>query len=470
MVGNLPIGSLCRDTDIGRHCDPACVIIEGSCWIMDKSLLNSALFIPLWLILVISLSACSRDAASTSVPPTTTSGGLYATTIPSLAPTHIPTLKATTTPVPSPTRVPTFTPAPRTPAPTATLTPSPTPVPTPTPLPTVHPTAAAGPPSSFVQLPQDEGAHLSPVEWWYFNGHLTTGSGERYSYHFVTFQLVLPSGLTPRLAQLSWADHAADIHLTAEQAGLPLLQTTSGVFDLRLIDWSMSGNGEKYSLEFQAGEYTVELQATSQKPAVLHDGTGFVDLGIAGKTHYYSRTNLATSGVVSVAGNPRQVTGVTWMDHQWGDFSTMAIGWDWLSLNLDNGSEIMVSVVWEQQGHQPITAYGTYVPQDSEEVHLPGHDIALAPTGSWTSEATGAEYPMGWTLRIESLDIDLTLIPVMTDAEFAASSFIPVAYWEGAVVAEGVKGPASITGRGFVEMVGYDAREPTLPPATPIQP
>ena len=321
-----------------------------------------------------------------------------------------------------------------------------------------------------VQLPGDEGAHLTPVEWWYFNGHLTTESGLEYSFHFVTFQLVLPSGLTPRLAQLSWADHSKGIHLTAEQADLPLLNKSSGSFDLRLLSWSMSGDGSEYSLEFQTGDYDVALQATSQKSATLHDGNGLVDLGIAGKTYYYSRTHLKASGVVSVAGQPQQASGTAWMDHQWGDFSTKSIGWDWLSLNLDDGSELMVSVVWKQDGHEPITTYGTYVPADEEAVHISGNAIAFTTTGSWTSEATGAEYPMGWTLRIESLEIDLTLTPVMTNAEFAASAFIPVAYWEGAVIAEGVKGQAAITGKGFVEMVGYDAGSPGLAAVTPGPP
>ena len=63
------------------------------------------------------------------------------------------------------------------------------------------------------------------------------------------------------------------------------------------------------------------------------------------------------------------------MDHQWGDFTTLGIGWDWLSLNLDDGSDLTVSVVWELEGHKPISTYGTYVPADASAIHLPGHDI-----------------------------------------------------------------------------------------------
>ena len=369
---------------------------------------------------------------------------------------------ATATPAPSPTT----SPAP-TPTPTATPAPSPTPLPSPTPIPSPSPTFAADRPA---HLPHDEGAHLTPVEWWYFNGHLTTETGAEYSFHFVTFQSALPSGFTPRLMQVGWADHGKDAYLTAEKADAPLLEATSGEFDASLPPWNMRGNGEEYSLSFQVGDYAVDMEAVSRKPPALHHGDGLVDLGIAGKTYYYSRTRLAVTGALTVAGETQKVSGNAWMDHQWGDFSTRAIGWDWLSLNLDDGSDLTVSVVWEQEGRKHITTYGTYVPPDSGAVHLPGDGITLDATGEWASEATGAVYPMGWTLRVEPLDMEITLTPVQEKAEFAAMSFIPVAYWEGAVKAEGVKAGAPVTGKGFVEMAGYarvDAA-PFIP--TPGQP
>ena len=321
-----------------------------------------------------------------------------------------------------------------------------------------------------MRLPQDEGAHLSGLEWWYFNGHLKTESGQEFSYHFVTFQSVLPSGLAPRLAQLSWADHDNGLHLTEEEAAVPLLEPRSGEFDLPIADWRMSGNGELYHLNFVAGDYTVELEAVSQKPAVLHHGAGLVDLGVAGKTYYYSRTRLETSGTVSVSGVSLPVTGVSWMDHQWGDFTTRDIGWDWLSLNLDDGSDLTISVVWERAGHKPIGTYGTYIPDDSAPVHLPGNDISLDATGTWTSSVTSAVYPMNWKLRVDSLGLDLTLTPSMEEAEFDLSAFVPMVYWEGSVVAKGTRNGAPIAGRGFVEMVGYAPDAPEVQPTPSVQP
>lgn len=351
-----------------------------------------------------------------------------------------------------------------------------TPDPTATPQPTPTPRAAANPPG--VNLPADEGIHLAPVEWWYFNGHLTDSAGNRYSFHFVTFLTVTGDGQIPQLLQLSLADHQEGVYLTDEKPALQTeLQPTNGRFSFDLAGWHMSGNAEagtnSYQLAFHTGEYSLDLAANPGGPTVLHQGEGLVDLGRAGKTYYYSRPNLEVSGTLTKNGTPVQVTGKVWMDHQWGDFSTQPVGWDWVSLQMDDGSALMVSLVWDSSNGQPIISYGTYIPAGSDATsaedppsrHLPEDEISLSPTDTWTSPATGVEYPSGWLLKICSLDMEVNLVPVQENAEFGDSEYVPIAYWEGEVTVSGKKGGNSIAGDGFVELVGYDKgqREPGLP-------
>ena len=341
------------------------------------------------------------------------------------------------------------------------------------PAPTATPSATTEAPEveGIVRLPDDEGVHLTPVEWWYFNGHVDTPDGRTFSYHFVTFLSKLDSGLTPQLTQLSWADHEEDVHLVREQAGFPLVEESSGSFDLTNGDWNMSGDGDTYRLSFVIDDYAVELEGRSTKPPVLHHDTGYVELGIAGKTYYYSRTDIELSGTVSINGVDHAVTGTTWMDHQWGDFSTAHIGWDWFSLNMDDGSDLMVSVVWEQDSSKHIETYGTYVPADGRPaVHLPGNDISVEPTATWTSAETGGEYPMGWRLLVDSLGLDIMLTPVIREAEFPLTGFVPIIYWEGSVEASGSRNGAPVSGRGFVEMVGYVPNELPDPTTSDIGP
>ena len=352
---------------------------------------------------------------------------------------------------------------PTTDPPPATQTALPNPTSTPQPSPPATGEAPSPTKQPFVSLPDDEGAHLTPIEWWYFNGLLTDDTGADYSFHYVTFQSVLPNGFTPRLLQLSWADHGKEVYLTDERPELPLLKATKGSFAFQVSEWSMAGDGTAYSMAFNTGQYSLRLQSVSNKPATLHQGKGLVDLGRAGESYYYSRTRLATTGTLTISEEQRQVTGIAWMDHQWGDFSTAPVGWDWMSLQLDDGSDLMISMVWDSTDHQPINSYGTYVPPNGQPRNVSGEDISLTATGSWTSTVTGTTFPVGWKLEVESLDLSLTISPALLDSEFQGSKFVPPAYWEGAIKAKGTQNGQTVTGNGFAELVGYDTREFEFP-------
>lgn len=339
------------------------------------------------------------------------------------------------------------------------------------PTPALEPTAVPPPAgaSGKIDLPRDEGIHLAPVEWWYFNGHLEDGEGNQYSYHFVNFVTVTPDGLMPQLLQLGWADHSQDRYITDEKPTLAaVLEKTRGDFDFHLGGWAMSGDGSDYRLAFDTDDYAIRLAAVSRKPAVLHQKTGLVDLGQAGKTFYYSRTRLDVSGTLTHGGTTKGVTGQAWMDHQWGDFSVIPVGWDWTSIQLDDGAELMLSLVWDAETKKPITNYGTYIPRSDQAgpqtigfpspIHLSTDDIQWSHLAEWTSPATGVRYPMDWELTVDSLALALNLTPRLEGSEFADSLYAPTAYWEGAVTVMGTRGGEAIKGRGFVELVGYEQR------------
>ena len=344
-----------------------------------------------------------------------------------------------------------------------TATPFPTPIPTSTPAPETD---------GALELPGDEGVHLTPLEWWYFNGHLEDAAGREYSFHFVTFLTVTPDGQIPQLMQLGWADHEEDLYLDGEKAALFNQQEpTTNRFRFQVEGWGMTGDGADYRLDFNIGGYTIELTATSQKPAALHQDTGLVDLGVAGMTYYYTRPRLAIDGIMERNGAVEPVSGSAWMDHQWGDFSVAPVGWDWAGIQLDDGSELMVSVVWNTADGTPVITYGTYVPASptgiasagtastngaAASIHLPSEQIQWSSTGNWTSPATGVEYPQGWTVAVDSLGLSLQLTPSSRNAEFTETDYVPVTYWEGAVDVTGYANGKEVGGKGFVELVGYD--------------
>ena len=228
----------------------------------------------------------------------------------------------------------------------------------------------------------------------------------------------------------------------------------------------MQGDGETYSLDFELGDYSLKLTAVSTKPPVLHQGSGLVHLGPAGNTFYYTRPRLDVEGIIIVNKEQRSVSGAAWMDHQWGDVAGQRVGWDWTSLQLDDGSDLMAVLVWDPTDRAPFAGYGTLVSPDGSAVTLEQNGVFISPIETWTSPATGIEYPSAWTLSVPSQSLNLELTPVLLDSEFAGSSYAPAVYWEGEVRVAGTRQGRSVGGRGFVELVGYDPRqlEPTSSP------
>ena len=363
---------------------------------------------------------------------------------------------------------------PPSPSPTATLTATATLAATATHLPPT-PTLTATP-APVVFLPFDDAPHDSPIEWWYFNGLLRDDAGGEYSYHFVTFQSSGTPGVTPLLLQASLGDHVRGIHHTSETGYLAPERPEAKNVEAETGRWLMTGKGEEYELRFIVGEEAdpieVELRVSPQRAAVLHGGSGLVELGReVGSTYYYSYTRLDVTGWIEDANGRRPVTGPGWMDHQWGDVSSTRIGWDWASVQFDDGADLMVAVLFYPGGHRPAAAHGTYVDPDGSVTYFHEDDISIDGTRNWTSPDTGVEYPMQWKVATEEKPmLELELTPELEQAEFT-SDFLGVSYWEGAVSVEGEREGQSVAGWGFVELVGYDPRQlQVTPPAPSPQP
>ncbi|MDA1129115.1 MAG: hypothetical protein O2913_10515 [Chloroflexi bacterium] len=317
----------------------------------------------------------------------------------------------------------------------------------------------------LVFLPEDEAPHEANIEWWYFNGLLTDDRGQEFSYHFVTFQGASSGTAVPNLLQASLGDHTTGEHLTGEQLLLGVLDPYATGIDVSVNGWEMLGDGNFYSLEFDLNEYFLDLKAIPTRPPVLHQGVGLVSLGPAGDTYYYTRPRLDVTGTITIAGETRSVTGAAWMDHQWGDLEGQRLGWDWASVQLDDGSDLMAVLVWDPSDRTPIAGYGTLVSADGSALFLPQDDVAITSSKTWTSPATGVTYPSGWLLSLPSLGLSLELVPVLVDAEFSGSRYTPAAYWEGEVRATGTSEGRTVNGRGFVELVGYDPKQIQSGPA-----
>jgi predicted secreted hydrolase len=325
--------------------------------------------------------------------------------------------------------------------------------------PVVSPTPA--PP---ISLPRDAAPHDALSEWWYYTGHLRSDrDGSLYGFEITVFKAQRQGAPTGYLAHLAVSDiggqrfsHQAHVAQTESPTGFPL--DVSG--------WSLStdGAGDTIAADMQPGPgadppFGLQLRLVDEKPPALHHG-GYIELPVAGGSYYYSRTRLSVTGILRQAAQEVPVSGVAWMDHQWGNFVVGSVGgWDWYSLQLDDRTELMLYVLRGPTGETG-AVYGTQVMADGSTRDLGPDSVRAEPTGRWTSPHTGGVYPSGWVLTLPG-GARVELQPQLQDQEL----FFPrvgdqapwagaLAYWEGAVTVTGDR-----TGVGYVELTGYAGRQ-----------
>ena len=323
---------------------------------------------------------------------------------------------------------------------------------TPTPAPTPTPTPPYGLPP--LELPADEAPHSFTTEWWYFNVHLWSEDGSRYTLHDVVFQVQdVDSNRALYVRQTGFADVAAGTHATAERLRSQPEPPTgeADVFRAGFGDLFISvQEGARYRLAGEVGTTAYDLTLLATTRPLLHHDDGLVDFKKAGITYYYSRPRLDVSGTVAAAGAaPVSVSGLGWMDRQWGDFQPVAIGWDWASLQLEDGTDLMLTRVFDADG-TTVESYATLRRGGGAARLLAADEFTFAPTGpTWTSERTGTSYATTWRVAVPGEVDALTLEPLVAGSEFVSGA-LGVVYWEAGVEARA--GDGRIVGQGFVEL------------------
>jgi predicted secreted hydrolase len=320
------------------------------------------------------------------------------------------------------------------------------------------------------RFPEDHGPHEGfRLEWWYYTGNLATAEGRPFGYQLTFFR----NALTPETQERSsaWgASHAFMAHFAVtdiegesfhahERFGreaLGLAGAEREPMRVWLEDWEarLEADGTM-RLSAAEGEVAISVSLAAGKAPVLQGDAGLSrkGRGEGNASYYYSQTRMPTSGTIRLAGRRFEVTGESWLDREW---STSAleedqVGWDWFSLQLDDGRELMVYRLRRGDGSADPLSAGTLVEADGSYRRLTFGDWRLEELDSWTSPATGARYPSAWRLQVPGAGIDLELRPLLADQELNHA----FRYWEGAVAAEGAGNAAGLRGRGYVEMTGY---------------
>ncbi len=327
-------------------------------------------------------------------------------------------------------------------------------------------------------FPRDHFAHPEfRTEWWYYTGNVTSPAGRRFGFELTFFRRAVEEEKT---GQGSWA--IRDLHL----AHLALSDLDGGTFyqterlnrsgpGLAGADLAQgriwNGNWQvrwlapedrlgRQHLQATSEDFALDLKLSPLKPAVIHglNGVSRKSAEPGRASHYISFTRLRVSGEVLVGGEIHSVSGSAWMDHEFFSQGLAAsqVGWDWMSIQLENNTELMLYRLRRRDGTVDPFSSGTYVDAGGDVHHLSGQDFVMRPGGVWRSPETGGRYPVQWNVSVPSLEIVLECQTDLPSQEIVSLREVGPNYWEGAVTFQGTVRGEEIRGVGYLEMTGYD--------------
>ena len=315
------------------------------------------------------------------------------------------------------------------------------------------------------QFPRDHGSHPEfKIEWWYLTGHLYTVEGRRFGYQATFFRNAAPDrALQIYLAHMALIDvqtgkfyHQERLNRAGWDAGAAegTLALHNGPWALRFVDEATEtmvlNGGVRAEVQF-------ELTLTPRKPVVVFGEDGISRKGSdpTAASYYITFTRLAAEGKLTVEGRTSDVRGESWMDHEISSsqLSRNQVGWDWLSLQLKDGREIMFYRLRQQDGSSDPASTLTWIQVDGT---LHKQDFRWRVLSTWRSTKTGAEYPA----RVELSTNDpstgrptVFLIEPLVPEQELTGDLVGISYWEGACRVR--DGEGREVGSAYMELTGY---------------
>lgn len=361
--------------------------------------------------------------------------------------------------------------------------------------------ALAAEPMQF-EFPRDHGPHPQfRHEWWYITGHLDAATGEPFGFELTFFRFALKPPAPPEagadgadvpgaeapgkpfdtsesasnLRQSSWRArqiymaHFAvsdldrrEFHFSERFArdALGLAGAQADPFRVSLDNWSLgvpanaAANTTDWRLIAADKGYSLDLQLTPASPIMFNGDAGLSRKSDAtgAASYYYSIPRMTAHGRLVRNGKPLNVQGTVWLDREWGSGSLGGDqqGWDWFALQLDDGSALMFYALRKRDGRRDAHSAGTWLAPDGTVRALASDEVQIDAKSEWTSPR-GGRYPARWRLRVPSLQLDVDIQPRLADQELDTSP----RYWEGASTVSGTRAGRAITGKAYVELVGY---------------
>lgn len=333
-----------------------------------------------------------------------------------------------------------------------------------------------------ITFPRDAGAHPDfATEWWYVTGcAAVAGDAAAFGFQLTFFRSRVPQtqGMRSSLAarQLVFA-HAALTDVKARKlwhdqrmarwsgdapGQNPADTAWASAQDtrIRLRDWTLEHQGDGLEARLRCTDFALSLNLTPSQPVLLQGDQGLSRKGpdVRQTSYYYSLPHLQVRGELELRGKRHTVgAGSTaWLDHEWSQemLHPDAVGWDWIGINLLDGSALTAFRLRSQQG-QTLWDGGSFRSAGKLFTFHRG-EVEFKALRTWKSPLSMANYPVEWLVRTPA-DF-YTVRALVDDQEMDSRASTGAIYWEG--LCEVLDSNQRLVGRGYLEMTGY---------ATPIR-
>jgi len=306
------------------------------------------------------------------------------------------------------------------------------------------------------------------TEWWYYHGHLNSRD-RQFAFHLAFFRRraddIWIGSIVPvqqGFSHLHFAHFGFTDFSTKKfhygHLGLLHARWAAQVdrFEVHKGSWFARAYGGGHEVHACLRGCAITLNLKPVKPASrIVPGGGFYR-AVNQFTRHMAFTRMDVHGAVSVGKRVFDVTGVAWMEREFGDFQldSKMPGWDWFGLQLDDGREVMVYALRQTSGNPSARSRAAIIEGDGTARYSDG-PITVEPLDRWVSPDTGIVYPCRWRLGLGKGSL-IEVKPALRCHELDTRGSTYMAYWEGPVCARGTLEQTAVRGTGFVELVGYD--------------
>ncbi len=324
-----------------------------------------------------------------------------------------------------------------------------------------------------LNFPTDHGAHLAAkTEWWYATGWLGTPTTPTHGFQITFFRS--KTGLAQALDSRFAARHVLFAHAAltalpsqqhlhdqrlARWSGAPTAAAAAAKLDqgdVHIGRWRLRDEGQAWRVQAAANGFALDLQLLRTQPVLLQGDAGFSRKGPeeSQASHYFSEVQLRVAGSVQLGAKTAPASGQAWLDHEWSDqmLHPQAVGWDWIGMNLFDGSALTAFVLRRADG-SALWAGGSFRAAGAAAQSFKADAVRFVAGRLWRSAATAANYPVQWQLQTPAGAFAVRAL--LDSQELSGSASTGGVYWEG--VSELLNATGQRVGLGYLEMTGYAA-------------